>query len=77
MRVRETVIRPIGNSAGVTIPKETLEKYDLSPGDKIFLQETADGILVTAHDPLVQKAMEIYRKGAKKYRNAMRELSNR
>jgi putative addiction module antidote len=77
MRVRETVIRPIGNSARVTIPKETLEKYDLASGDKIFLQETADGILVTAHDPLLQKAMEIYRKGAKKYQNAMRELSSR
>ncbi len=77
MRVRETVIRPIGNSAGVTIPKETLEKYDLAPGDKIFLQETTDGILVTRFDPLFQQAMAIYRKGAKKYQNAMRELSNR
>ena len=77
MRVRETVIRPIGNSAGVTIPKETLEKYDLSPGDKIFLQETSEGILVTPFDPLVQRAMEIYRKGAKQYQNAMRELSKR
>ena len=77
MRVRETVIRPIGNSAGVTIPKETLEKYDLSSGDKVFLRETPDGILVTAFDPLVQKAMEAYRKGAKKYQNAMRALSSR
>lgn len=77
MRVRESVIRPIGNSAGVTIPKETLEKYDLSPGDKIFLQETADGILVTAHDPLFAEAMEIARGVGKRYRNALRELSNR
>jgi putative addiction module antidote len=77
MRVRESVIRPIGNSAGVTIPKDTLEKYNLSPGDKIYLQETPDGVLVTPHDPLVQRAMEIYRRGAKKYQNAMRELSDR
>ncbi len=77
MRVRETVIRPIGNSAGVTISKETLERYDLAPGDKILLQETADGILVTAYDPVFDKVMVIYRKGAKKYRNAMRELSKR
>ncbi len=77
MRVRESVIRPIGNSAGVTIPKETLAKYDLSPGDKIFLQETPDGILVTGHDPVFEKAMAIYRRGAKKYRNAMRDLSER
>ena len=77
MRIRETVIRPIGNSAGVTIPKETLAKYDLSPGDKIFLQETADGILVTAHDPLFAEAMAIAERTGKKYRNALRELSKR
>lgn len=77
MRVRETVIRPIGNSAGVTIPKETLEKYGLAPGDKIFLQETPDGILVTAHDPLFAEAMAISRRIGKKYRNAFRELSKR
>ena len=77
MRIRETVIRPIGNSSGVTIPKETLEKYDLTAGDKVFLQETADGILVTRFDPLFQQAIAIYRKGAKKYQNAMRELSKR
>ena len=77
MRVRETVIRPIGNSAGVTIPKETLEKYDLSPGDKIFLQETEDGILVTPHDPAFAEAMAVARSIGKRYRNALRELSKR
>jgi putative addiction module antidote len=77
MRVRETVIRPIGNSAGVTIPKETLEKYDLTAGDKVFLQETAEGVLITPHDPLFAEAMEISRAIGKRYRNALRELSKR
>jgi putative addiction module antidote len=77
MRVRETIIRPIGNSAGVTIPKETLEKYDLSSGDKIFLQETPDGILLTAHDPLFAETMATAQEVSKKYRNALRELSQR
>lgn len=34
MHVRETVIRPFGNSAGVTIPKEMLEKYSIEKGDR-------------------------------------------
>lgn len=58
-------------------PASLPQKYDLSPGDKIFLQETADGILVTAHDPLFAEAMEISRRIGKKYRNALRELSKR
>lgn len=77
MRVRETVIRPIGNSAGVTIPKETLDKYDLSPGDKVFLQETEHGLLITPHDPLFAEAMGIAHAIGKRYRNALRELSKR
>jgi putative addiction module antidote len=77
MRVKETVIRPIGNSAGVTIPKETLEKFGLEKGAKVFLRETVEGILVTPYDPLFERAMAVYRKGARRYRNAMHELSKR
>lgn len=77
MRVRETVIRPIGNSAGVTIPKEMLERYDLEAGDKVFLQETDNGVLLTPLDPDFAKAMEVARNVSKRYRNALRALSKR
>jgi putative addiction module antidote len=77
VRVKETVIRPYGNSAGVTIPKEMLDKYNLERGDRISLKETDEGILLTPYDPLFEQAMAVYRKGAKQYRNAMRELSGK
>ena len=77
MRVRETVIRPFGNSAGVTIPKEMLEKYSIEKGDRVELRETPDGILITAYDAEFAKVMTLAYEGAKRYRNAMRELSKR
>jgi putative addiction module antidote len=77
VRIKETVIRPYGNSAGVTIPKEMLDKYNLERGDRISLKETDEGILLTPYDPLFEQAMAVYRKGAKQYRNAMRELSGK
>ncbi len=77
MRVKETVIRPFGNSAGVTIPKEMLEKYSIEKGDRVELRETPDGILITAYDAEFAKVMTIAYEGAKRYRNAMRELSKR
>ncbi len=77
MRVRETVIRPFGNSAGVTIPKEMLEKYSIEKGDRVELRETPDGILITAYDAEFAEVMTITYEGAKRYRNAMRELSKR
>ncbi len=77
MRVKETIIRPFGNSAGVTIPKVMLDTFALAKGDKVSIQETADGILITPYDQLFDQAMTVYQKGAKQYRNAMRELSKR
>jgi putative addiction module antidote len=77
MRVKETVIRPFGNSAGVTIPKEMLEKYSIAKGDTVALRETADGILITPYDADFAKVMEIAHDVGKRYRNALRELSKR
>ena len=72
---KQTTIRAIGNSAGTTIPKPLLERYHLAEGDTVHLIETDEGILITPFDPAFQEAMEIYTEGAKRYRNAMRELA--
>lgn len=77
MRVKETVIRPFGNSAGVTIPKEMLEKYSMAKGDTVAIRETPDGILITAYDADFVRTMEIAQGVSKRYRNALRELSKR
>ena len=74
---KETTIRQIGNSLGVTIPKSLLERYHLGNGDKVYLVETEDGLKLVANDPGFACGMELYREGAKAYRNAMRELSSR
>jgi putative addiction module antidote len=77
MRVKETVIRPIGNSAGVTIPKAMLRQLDLEPGDNVYLRQTSEGILISAHDPEFIRTMEIARDVSRRYRNALRELSKK
>ena len=70
-----TKIRAIGNSQGVTLPKALLEKYQLKEGDTVTTIETHDGILLTVQNDDFDKMMAAYRKGAAKYRNAMRELA--
>jgi len=72
---KETTIRAIGNSAGTTIPKAMLERYRMAEGDRVHLVETDEGILITPFDPAFAEAMALYEEGAKKYRNAMRELA--
>ena len=41
----------------------------------MFVVETEDGLLITPYDPAFAKAMSAYERGARKYRNALRELA--
>ena len=68
-------IRKIGNSLGITLPKEVLQKLKVGEGDSIFVTETTDGIHLTANNPDFEREMVAYRKVANKYRNALRELA--
>jgi putative addiction module antidote len=68
-------LRPFGSSVGVIIPKEILGSLNVAEGDTVYLTQGADGYRVVANDPNFAQAMEIYRRGAKKYRNTLRELS--
>jgi antitoxin MazE len=72
----ETKIRRIGNSSGLTIPKDLLDRQHLEEGDQVHLVETDDGLLITPYDPDFEGAMEAYEEGAKDYRNALRALSD-
>ena len=73
--VRKVKITRIGNSAGMTIPKEMLDRHNLSVGDAAILIDTPDGMLLSAYDPDFEEAMNLYREGAGAYRNALRALA--
>ena len=71
----DTKLRKIGNSVGVTLPKEVLDKYGLKEGDTINIVLTTEGIQLSPFDPNFDAVMKAYKEGKAKYRNAMRELS--
>lgn len=77
LQVKETVIRAIGNSAGITIPKSMLERMQVAEGDAVYLVEKDGGVLVLPHDPKFEAVMEAYREVSKQYRNALRELADK
>jgi putative addiction module antidote len=73
--VKSVTLRKMGGSVGATIPKEMAERLHLQVGDKVFIVETDQGILLTPYDPDFERAMDAYRRTASKYRNALRELA--
>lgn len=68
-------IRAVGNSLGVILPKEVVGDLQVNEGDTLYITQSPDGFRLTANNPDFSKAMEIYRRGAKKYRNTLSELA--
>jgi putative addiction module antidote len=69
-------IRPVGNSLGVVLPKETLARLNLKNGDSLHLTEAPDGSMrITPYDPAFEEQMRFAREGMGKYRNTLRELA--
>jgi putative addiction module antidote len=73
--VWQIAVRRAGGSLTATLPKEVAQRLRLSPGDNLFLVETAQGVLLTPYNPKFERAMKVYERGAKKYRHALRELA--
>jgi putative addiction module antidote len=65
----------IGNSTGVILPKDILEKLRASKGDTIFAIETPNGIELTAYDAVVARQMEVAERVMRKHRDVLRKLA--
>ncbi len=68
-------IRKIGNSAGVTLPKEALAELKVQEGDTLILTKTPDGFKVTPYDETFEAGMKAFERTRRKFRNAFRELA--
>jgi antitoxin MazE len=73
--VRTQTLKKVGGSLATVLPKSMLERFHLEAGDAVHVVETPDGLLVTPFDPDFRDAMAAYERGAKKFRNALRELA--
>jgi putative addiction module antidote len=65
----------IGNSVGIVLPKEALERLHLEKGDKIFLTESPDGYRLTPYDPEFEQQITVARQIMKKRRDVLHELA--
>ncbi|HSZ10766.1 MAG TPA: AbrB/MazE/SpoVT family DNA-binding domain-containing protein [Rhizomicrobium sp.] len=65
----------IGNSVGVTFPKELLAAMNVDKGDALTVTTAPDGVRISPYDPERGGQIEIMRTVMKKRRNALRELA--
>jgi len=69
-------LRKIGNSLGVVLPQEVVNRLGADEGDRLFLIEGADtSYQLTAYDPAFEKKMRKAEDIIRRYRNTLRELA--
>lgn len=72
----ELKVRKFGNSLGVVLPKEVIQRLQAGEGEPLFLIETADGeYRLTPYDPAFEKKMAKAEEIMSRYRNTLHVLS--
>ena len=72
----KTKTRKVGNSVGLILPKEILNRMNVREGDRVFLTEGPDGgFRITPYDPGFEEQMSAAESVMKRYRNTLRELA--
>jgi putative addiction module antidote len=65
----------IGNSLGVTLPREALAALKVGKGDTLTLTPAPDGFRVTPYNPTVDEQVEAGREFMREYRDTLRALA--
>ena len=65
----------VGNSTGIILPRELLEKLRVQKGDTLHVLETPNGIELTSFDPQMAQQMDVAEAVMRKRRNLLRKLA--
>lgn len=68
-------VRKIGNSEGIIIPKEVLDRLGLKAGDVLTLSEDGQKLELVPEQSDLQEQLAAARRGMEKYKVALRELA--
>jgi putative addiction module antidote len=69
------IVRKIGNSEGIIIPKDVLDRVGVRAGDSLELREEDGKIILVYQDADLAEQLKAARIGMEKYKVALRELA--
>lgn len=72
---KHVTLIPIGQSYGIVIPDEVIERLRLQPGDSLTLDELSDTLQLKAAGSEFDRQMAVARKIMKKDWNVLRALA--
>jgi putative addiction module antidote len=68
-------VTTVGNSVGIVLPKELLERLRISKGDMLHVVETPNGVELTPYSEEFAQQMEVAERVMRKRRDVLRKLA--
>ena len=68
-------VTTVGNSTGIVLPKELLEKLRISKGDTLTVTETTRGLELTPYDAGFSEAMDLAEEIMREDRDVLKKLA--
>jgi putative addiction module antidote len=65
----------VGNSTGIVLPREILERLRVDKGDLLYVLETPQGIELTPYNPEFAAQMQAAERVMREDRDALRKLA--
>jgi len=65
----------VGNSTGVVLPREVLERLRVDKGDNLYVVETPNGIELTPYDPEFAAQMGVAEQVMREDRDVLKKLA--
>lgn len=72
----ELKIVKVGNSLGLRLPREILNRMHVDDGDRLILTESPEGgYRITPYDPDFDEQLKLAEQGMRQYRNTLKALA--
>ena len=65
----------LGDSTGIVIPKEMLERLQVGNGDELLAVETPNGYFLTPRDHALEEELRLGREFMRRYRETFQALA--
>jgi len=69
-------VTTVGDSVGIILPREILERLRVQKGDSLYAVETKQGIELTPYDPELAAQLDIAEKVMREDRDVLRKLAD-
>lgn len=65
----------VGNSTGIILPRELLDRLRLKKGDTLHVLETPNGVELTPFDPEMGRQLDVAENVMRRRRNLLKKLA--